>query len=209
MLPVIWDGVSDPLMGWIVTHRSRLGKFRPYILFGAPLMAFSLSACLPHRSGSRSHDRRVSVNAYDLSNRLYRNSVPYSSLAAALTHDSRERGTMAGVRLMAAMIGGIVTAATMLELARFFGNGDMRQGFAGCQRLCIAVFGDDGGDFSDHIQRPRKPPKVTSRQTLSFLRHNRAFWILCGASFVGVIGSAIGGKSIVYYVNYAGPRWRF
>ena len=44
--------------------------------------------------------------------------------------------------------------------------------------------------------------RITSRQTLSFLRHNRAFWILCGASFIGVIGSAIGGKSIVYYINY-------
>ena len=46
------------------------------------------------------------------------------------------------------------------------------------------------------------PEPVTSRQTLLFLRHNRAFWILCGASFVGVIGSAIGGKSIVYYISY-------
>ena len=43
---------------------------------------------------------------------------------------------------------------------------------------------------------------VTNQQTLSFLRHNRAFWILCSASLVGVIGSAIGGKSIVYYINY-------
>ena len=43
---------------------------------------------------------------------------------------------------------------------------------------------------------------VSTRQTLSFLRHNRAFWILCVASVVGVIGSAMGGKSIVYYIEY-------
>ena len=121
MLPVIWDGVSDPLMGWIVTRtRSRFGKFRPFILFGAPLMGFSfvgmfaapiwfpdqvIIACLVTHTLFRS--------AYTVA------SVPNSSLAAALTHNSQERGTMAGFRMMAAMFGGIVTAATMLELASY------------------------------------------------------------------------------------------
>ena len=71
-----------------------------------------------------------------------------------------------------------------------------------------AVFGDDGGDFPDHIATKSafaSRQTVTDRQTLSFLRHNRAIQSLCGASFVGVIGSAIGGKSIVYYINYYAP----
>lgn len=42
MIPVIWDGISDPLMGWIATRTSsQLGKFRPYILFGAPFVGLS------------------------------------------------------------------------------------------------------------------------------------------------------------------------
>ena len=93
----------------------------------------------------------------------------------------------------------------MLELARFFGNGDMRQGFVQVASvyallssvMMVVIFLTTSNEVSLASRQT-----VTSRQTLSFLRHNRAFWILCGASFVGVIGSAIGGKSIVYYINY-------
>ena len=207
MLPVIWDGVSDPLMGWIVTRtRSRFGKFRPYILFGAPLMGFSFVGMFAAPIWFPDHMIVACLVTHTIFRTAYTvASVPYSSLAAALTHNSQERGTMAGLRLMAAMIGGIVTAATMLELARFFGNGDMRQGFVQVASvyallssvMMVVIFLTTSNEVS-LVSRQT----VTSRQTFSFLRHNRAFWILCGASFVGVIGSAIGGKSIVYYINY-------
>ena len=204
---VIWDGVSDPLMGWIVTRtRSRFGKFRPYILFGAPLMAFSFVGMFAAPIWFPDHMIVACLVTHTIFEQPYTvASVPYSSLAAALTHDSQERGTMAGVRMIAAMVGGIVTAATMLELARFFGNGDMREGFVQVASvyallssvMMVVIFLTTSNEVSLASRQ-----RITSRQTLSFLRHNRAFWILCGASFVGVIGSAIGGKSIVYYINY-------
>ena len=207
MLPVVWDGISDPLMGWIVTRtRSRFGKFRPYILFGAPLMGLSFVGMFAAPVWFPDHV----VIACLVTHMIFRTaytvaSVPYSSLAAALTHSSQERGTMAGVRLMAAMVGGIVTAATMLELASYFGDGDMRQGFVQVavvygllsSAMMVIIFLTTSEEV--HLASNHS---VTNRQTLSFLRHNRAFWVLCGASLVGIIGSAIGGKSIVYYVNY-------
>jgi GPH family glycoside/pentoside/hexuronide:cation symporter len=207
MLPVVWDGISDPLMGWIVTRtRSRFGKFRPYILFGAPLMGLSFVGMFAAPVWFPDHV----VIACLVTHMIFRTaytvaSVPYSSLAAALTHSSQERGTMAGVRLMAAMVGGIVTAATMLELASYFGDGDMRQGFVQVavvygllsSVMMVIIFLTTSEEV--HLASNHS---VTNRQTLSFLRHNRAFWVLCGASLVGIIGSAIGGKSIVYYVNY-------
>ena len=207
MLPVIWDGVSDPLMGWIVTRtRSRFGKFRPYILFGAPLMGFSFVGMFAAPIWFPDHV----VIACLVTHMIFRTaytvaSVPYSSLAAALTHNSQERGTMAGVRMMAAMTGGVVTASTMLELANYFGNGDLRAGFVQVaivygllsSAMMVVIFLTTSEEIT-----LAKPRNLTSRQTLSFLRRNAAFWILCGASLVGVIGSAIGGKSIVYYINY-------
>ena len=183
MLPVIWDGVSDPLMGWIITRtQSRFGKFRPFILFGAPFIGFSfvgmfaapiwfpdqlIIACLVTHILFRT--------AYTIA------SVPYSSLAATLTHNSQERGTMAGVRMMAAMIGGIFTAATMLELANYLGNGNMRQGFVEVaifyallsSMIMVVIFFTTSEDVSS-----ASPKTVTSRQTLLFLRDNRTFWIL-------------------------------
>ena len=207
MLPVIWDGISDPLMGWIVTRtRSRFGKFRPYILFGAPFMGLSFVGMFAAPIWFPDHVVIACLVTHTIFRTAYTvASVPYSSLAAALTHDSQERGTMAGIRMIAAMIGGIVTAATMLELARYFGNGDMRQGFVQVaivygllsSAIMVIIFLTTSQEVSLVSSKT-----VTSRQTLSFLRHNRAFWILCGASLVGVIGSAIGGKSIVYYINY-------
>ncbi len=207
MLPVILDGISDPLMGWIVTRtRSRFGKFRPYILFGAPFMGLSFVGMFAAPIWFPDHVVVACLVTHTIFRTAYTvASVPYSSLAAALTHDSQERGTMAGIRMIAAMIGGIVTAATMLELARYFGNGDMRQGFVQVaivygllsSAMMVIIFLTTSQEVSLVSSKT-----VTSRQTLSFLRHNRAFWILCGASLVGVIGSAIGGKSIVYYINY-------
>ena len=207
MLPVIWDGVSDPLMGWIVTRtRSRFGKFRPYILFGAPLMGFSFVGMFAAPIWFPDHVVIACLATHMIFRTAYTvASVPYSSLAAALTHNSQERGTMAGVRMMAAMVGGIVTAATMLELASYFGDGDMRQGFVQVaivygllsSAMMVVIFLTTSQEVSLASRQT-----LTNRQTLAFLRHNHAFWILCGASLVGVIGSAIGGKSIVYYINY-------
>ena len=66
----------------------------------------------------------------------------------------------------------------MLELARYFGNGDMRQGFVQVaiayallsSAMMVIIFLTTSQEVSLVSKKT-----VTSRQTLSFLRHNRAF----------------------------------
>ena len=132
-------------------------------------------------------------------------SVPYSSLAAAITHDSQERGTMAAVRIMSAMAGGVVTAATLLELAKYFGDGNLREGFvmAGLLYALIATLVMSVVFFTTS-EKPVAATQVqlTTAQTLDFVKSNTAFWVLCAASFVGIIGSTMGGKALVYYISY-------
>ena len=99
MIPVIWDGISDPLMGWIATRtRTRFGKFRPYVLFGAPFVGLSFVGMFAAPVWFPEHVVAASLITHIVFRTMYTFvSVPYSSLAAALTFDSDERGTMAAV----------------------------------------------------------------------------------------------------------------
>ncbi len=207
MIPVIWDGISDPLMGWVATRtRTRFGKFRPYILFGAPFVGLSFVGMFAAPVWFPDQVVAASLISHILFRTMYTvASVPYSSLAAAITYDSQKRGTMAAVRIMSAMGGGVVTAATMLEFANYFGGGNFREGFiltallyALVATVVMAVVfytTDEKPIVADQLQ-------LTTAQTLAFVKSNTAFWVLCGASFVGVIGSTMGGKALVYYISY-------
>lgn len=42
----VWDAVNDPMFGVIAENtRSKLGRFRPYILFGSPILAVFNCLC--------------------------------------------------------------------------------------------------------------------------------------------------------------------
>ena len=43
----LWDAIIDPIIGhWSDTTRSRWGKRRPFLMFGAPAMALALAALI-------------------------------------------------------------------------------------------------------------------------------------------------------------------
>ena len=49
MIARIWDAVNDPMMGAIAEPtRSKFGRFRPYIAFGAPVLAVFTVLCFTH-----------------------------------------------------------------------------------------------------------------------------------------------------------------
>ena len=45
MAALVWEGITDPAMGVIASRtRSRFGSYRPYLLFGAPVLAIAFIA---------------------------------------------------------------------------------------------------------------------------------------------------------------------
>ena len=205
---IFWDAITDPIMGMIATRtQSRWGKFRPYILFGAPLMGVSFVMMF----AAPIFFPAAVVLSSAIAHLVFRTmftvvSIPYSSLSAVLTEDSEKRTRLAGARMFCAVVGALFATALMPSLAAKFGGGDLKYGWVmvGVLFACIAtvlmvaVFVSTKEDVAAYRARAR----VTLADSLRFVLSNKALWIVFGAVALGSMGNSIGGKSIVYFIKY-------
>lgn len=135
----IWDAVSDPLMGSLCDRtRSRWGRKRPFLLFGAvPLgICFVLLFAAPALSPSGKIIYGLITfllvcTAYTVVN------IPYGALTAAITLDSDERSSITGYRMFFAILGTLAVAGATKPLVAQFSN--PTAGFR-IISLCYAVF---------------------------------------------------------------------
>ncbi len=102
----IWDAANDPLMGYLADHtRTRWGRFRPYLLFGALPLNVVMMACffVPDLSGSAKIV--YAYVTYILHGMLFTAvGLPYSSISAVLTQDQQERAVISTFRMFFAII---------------------------------------------------------------------------------------------------------
>ena len=208
MLAVIWDAITDPIMGWIVTRtRTRFGRFRPYLLIASPILALSFVAMFAAPLMFPS----AIVLAAAISHLVFRTmytvvSIPFSALSAVITRDARARSSIAGVRVAMGFIAGLLAAYVTLDLANYFGEGDLAAGFvvvaciysAVFTALMLVVFFSTSEGLSDHESLARPD----TRATIRFLARNTAAWVLFIGIFGGAIASSISAKAVVYYVSY-------
>ncbi len=110
----LWDAASDPVVGYIAERtRSRHGRYRPYLLWGAPLLSLSFVLAFAPLVSTQPALQGLQVlltllafrTAYTLV------AIPYSSLSARLASNSAERTRLAGVRLYCGFLGGISVVA--------------------------------------------------------------------------------------------------
>ncbi len=112
MAALVWDAIFDPIVGVIAdrTH-SRWGKYRPWIAVGAIPMAISYALAFwnPGLNGIAliawvAFTHCFLRTAFAVAN------IPFSSLQARLSSDSKERTALAGMRMIGAGIGGLSVA---------------------------------------------------------------------------------------------------
>ena len=127
MLARIWDAINDPMMGAIAERtRSKFGRFRPYIAFGAPLLAiFSVLTFTNPFSGKSTAGVIWAAVIYIIAGMLYTLvNIPYGAMAAVMTEDADQRNVLNTSRNIGMNLGMVIVNGVSAGLAlKFSGAG--------------------------------------------------------------------------------------
>lgn len=115
----IWDGVNDPIMGTIIDNtRTRMGKYRPWIIIGACCNAIVLSLLFTSfgMSGTKLYIYiAVMYVLWDMTNTMA--DIPYWSMVPSFTNNPKDRNMISTVARTFSGIGqGLITILTPLIL---------------------------------------------------------------------------------------------
>ncbi|MEM7663182.1 MAG: glycoside-pentoside-hexuronide (GPH):cation symporter [Pseudomonadota bacterium] len=207
-ISIFWDAITDPIMGVIATRtRTRWGKFRPYILFGAPFMGASFVMMFAAPIIFPSQIVLASAVAHMIFRTMFTVvSIPYSSLTAVLTPDSNERTKLSGARMLGAIVGALFATVMMPSLAQQFGGDDLKIGwamvavlFAGITTaLLVVVFFTSEEREDTYVGLERPALSDSFRCILS----NTALWIVFAGILLTSMAMSIGNKTVVYFIKY-------
>ena len=201
------DAVTDPLMGAIADRtRSRWGRFRPWMLYGAVPLALAgvLTWTVPDLEGN---GRLLWAYAtFTLMMLAYTVlAMPYSALSGVITGDSQQRTTLISFRFIAAFAGTTVVNWLTLDLVRWLGRGDEQLGW----QLTLGAYGVVAvacflAVFLSTRERIEPPPQQSStmRQDVSDLLHNRPWLVLFALALIIMVTIVMRSGSLVYYLKY-------
>lgn len=126
----IWDAVNDPMFGAVAENtRSKWGRFRPYILFGAPILA--LFSCLTFMNLNLSGATKAFWCAFTYigCGMAYTAvSISVGCLANSMTVLNTERVKLNAFRGVASNIVQLIMNAATMPLILYWGNGSTSDG---------------------------------------------------------------------------------
>ncbi len=125
------DAIFDVVIGMAADRtKSRWGKFRPYILFGAiPLAVF---AVLTFSTPSFGEVGKVVYAYATFITFMFLYSavnIPYTALLGVISNDPIERTSASSFKFVGAYLSGFIVSATILPLAAYFGKNEVSKGW--------------------------------------------------------------------------------
>ena len=137
----LWDAFADPLMGVIADRtRSRWGKFRPYLLWGA--LPYGVCGYLIFADPAFGATGRLvyAYLTYSLMLLAYTAiNVPYSSLLGVISPSSRTRTVASSFRFVGAYGGAFLIASLVKPLAAALGAGSEVRGYQHTMAIFAAL----------------------------------------------------------------------
>lgn len=209
----IWDAINDPMMGAIAERtRSRWGRFRPYIAFGAPFLALFSVLCFTHPfSGSSAAGVAWAAFTYIGTSMLYTVvNIPYGALAPVMTEDASQRNMINSSRNVGMNIGILIVngissvimlafSAEGAEVADSNGYFYTALIYALISIPCfLAVF------FSsrENVMPEKAPEKFSLKDTIKNLVSNKPLMVMLVIMIFGMCAQMGRTGVVMYYIMY-------
>lgn len=127
----ILDAIFDVVIGMSADRtKSRWGKFRPYILWGAVPLAVAAVLTFSTPEFSEGGKLAYAYVTFILFMFLYSTvNIPYTALLGVISGDPVERTSASSFKFVGAYLGGFIVSATVLPLATYFGGGNAAKGW--------------------------------------------------------------------------------
>jgi GPH family glycoside/pentoside/hexuronide:cation symporter len=208
MVGKLWDALIDPLVGLISDRtKTRWGRRRPYLLFGA----LPLAAALILFFSAPGLDNQAllfwwALLTFSLLNTTYSFvNIPYTSLSPELTADYHERTSLNGYRFAFASVGTLLGAAIVGPILGFFPH-DEKTGFVVVGILfgfLIALTSILTG-VSVRERVPMAPSEQVSLiKSWVGVWKNKHFRVVLGVYTLHLLGVTFLSGMLVYFFKYA------
>ncbi len=206
MIGKIWDAVTDPAVGYLSDRtRSRMGRRRPYLLYGSILLFISMIVMFTDPGISSPAWLAVwAALAYCLLNTAFTLvNIPYAALLPELTQDFDQRTTLTGYRMSFAVVGTFIGAGVVLPLTSAFGS----------ERLGWSVMGGITGALMCvtalltviAIREPKhaaRPEHINIFRTYAQALRIRAFLLALFPWILHTTGVTVIQGALLYYFRY-------
>lgn len=206
------DAVTDPLMGMIADRtNSKLGKYRPYVIFGAPLLGLSTVSLfwipdLP--DGQKIAYVFVTYILYSLISTVV--NIPYHSLTPVLSEDPNQRTWIATAKQFMGIPAQMLAQVAFLPLVAIFGGGE--QGYLVTAIIYAIVIVLSFWTCASSAKRHDKieivndkvgsKPKIAFKDQLSLIGKNTPLLMLMIAMSTNLIATSIQSAVALYFWTY-------
>jgi GPH family glycoside/pentoside/hexuronide:cation symporter len=203
----ILDALFDVVIGMTADRtKSRWGKFRPYLLWGAVPLAVSAVLAFTTPEFGEVGKLIYAYATFILFMFLYSAiNIPYTALLGVISGDPVERTSASSFKFMGAYLGGFIVSATVLPLAAHFGHDSVAKGW----QMTMGIYGIAAIVFffitfiSTHERiQPIAKEKTSVKNDLKDLSKNKPWMLLFTVTILFILFVCIRMSVTTHYFKY-------
>ena len=203
------DAITDPFMGYLADHtRTKWGRFRPYLAFGAIPLAVISIATFTIPDFNETGKIIWAYVTYKLFGILYPVvTIPYAAMTSVLTDDHDERATLTTLRMAGAFSGALIVTTGMMPLVSNFG---FENGF----QYTMVLYGVIGTLFlwwafagtKERTDLALPEQRISLGDAMRALFRNTPLWIVISLFILGMLAFTFRQTVAPYYFKYTMER---